>query len=226
MLRKLARDGSGMALMEFAIVLPVMVLMYLGAYTVSDMVACNRKVTIAATTLANLASHALSPTSVLGAPSTTSATTYLSAGALVLSPYPMSGGTETITLLRVCSTTQAYVVWSQSQTQDNAGTVAASPITAGSPASPTLVTLPSGLLTTLSGSGSYYPLAPTSSTSSTTNNDICANTPASGNTPVVGQAGAYLFVGKVSYAYTPAISYKAITTTQMATAIYMSPRLN
>ena len=203
-----------------------MLVMYLGAYTVSDMVACNRKVTIAATTLANLASHALSPTSVLGASSTTSATTYLSAGALVLSPYPMDKGTETITLLRVCSTTKAYLVWSQTQTQDNSGTVLTSPITAGSPTSPTLVTLPSGLLTTLAGSGSYYPLAPTSTTSSTTNIDICANTPASGNTPVVGQAGAYLFLGKVDYSYTPAISYKAITTTQMANAIYMSPRLN
>ena len=213
-------------LIEFAIALPVMLVMYLGAYTVSDMVACNRKVTIAATTLANLASHALSPTSVLGASSTTSATTYLSAGALVLSPYPMDKGTETITLLRVCSTTKAYLVWSQTQTQDNSGTVLTSPITAGSPTSPTLVTLPSGLLTTLAGSGSYYPLAPTSTTSSTTNIDICANTPASGNTPVVGQAGAYLFLGKVDYSYTPAVSYKAITTTQMANAIYMSPRLN
>lgn len=220
------RDGSGTVLIEFAIALPVMLVMYLGAYTVSDMVACNRKVTIAATTLANLASHALSPTSVLGASSTTSATTYLSAGALVLSPYPMDKGTETITLLRVCSTTKAYLVWSQTQTQDNSGTVLTSPITAGSPTSPTLVTLPSGLLTTLAGSGSYYPLAPTSTTSSTTNIDICANTPASGNTPVVGQAGAYLFLGKVDYSYTPAISYKAITATQMANAIYMSPRLN
>ena len=213
-------------LIEFAIALPVMLVMYLGAYTVSDMVACNRKVTIAATTLANLASHALSPTSVLGASSTTSATTYLSAGALVLSPYPMDKGTETITLLRVCSTTKAYLVWSQTQTQDNSGTVLTSPITAGSPTSPTLVTLPSGLLTTLAGSGSYYPLAPTSTTSSTTNIDICANTPASCNTPVVGQAGAYLFLGKVDYSYTPAVSYKAITNTQMANAIYMSPRLN
>ena len=213
-------------LIEFAIALPVMLVMYLGAYTVSDMVACNRKVTIAATTLANLASHALSPTSVLGASSTTSATTYLSSGALVLSPYPMDKGTETITLLRVCSTTKAYLVWSQTQTQDNSGTVLTSPITAGSPTLPTLVALPSGLLTTLAGSGSYYPLAPTSTTSSTTNIDICANTPASGNTPVVGQAGAYLFLGKVDYSYTPAVSYKAITTTQMANAIYMSPRLN
>jgi cytochrome c556 len=45
--------------------------------------------------------------------------------------------------LRVCSTTQAFVVWSQTQTQDSAGTVLTSPIAAGSAAAPTLVTLPS-----------------------------------------------------------------------------------
>jgi hypothetical protein len=183
-------------------------------------------VTIAATTLANLARHALSSTTALGAPSITSATTYLSAGALVMNPYPMGTATETFTLLRVCSTAKAYVVWSQTQTQNDSGTVLTSPITAGSPASPTLVTLPSGLLTKLSGSGSYYPLAPSSSISSKTNIDICDNTPSSGDTPIVGQTGAYLFVGKVSYSYTPAISFKALTTTQLANVIYMSPRLN
>ncbi len=52
------------------------------------------------------------------------------------------------------------------------------------------------------------------------------NTPASGNTPVVGQSGAYVFVGKVSYNYTPAISYLTIATTPMVNTIYMSPRLN
>jgi len=211
---------------EFAIVLPVLLVMYLGAYTVSDMVACNRKVTVAATTLADLTSHNLSPTTVLGASATTSAATYLSGGALVLSPYPMVNATETITLLRICSTTQAYVVWSQSQTQDNSGTVQTSPITPGSPAAPTLVTLPSGLLTTLSGSSTYYPLAPTSSTSSTTNINICANTTSSGNTPVVGQAGAYIFEGKVNYNYTPTISYTTLAVTPMVNTIYMSPRLN
>ena len=226
MLRFPVRDSSGVVLVEFAIALPVLLVMYLGAYTVSDMVACNRKVTIAATTLADLASHNLSPTTVSGAPATTSGTTYLSAGALVLTPYPMGSATETITLLRVCSTTQAYVVWTQTQTQSNSGTVLTSPITAGTPASPTLVTLPSGLLTTLSGSSTYYPLAPVATNGSTTNVNICANTPSSGNTPTVGQAGAYLFVGNVTDNYTPAVSYKAITTTAMANSIYMSPRLN
>lgn len=226
MLRFPFRDSSGMVLMEFAIVLPVLLVMYLGAYTVSDMVACNRKVTIAATTLADLASHNLSPTTVSGAPSTTSGATYLSAGALVLTPYPMSSATETISLIRVCSTTQAYVVWSQTQTQNDAGTVLTSPITAGTPASPTLVTLPNGLLTTLSGSSTYYPLAPVTSNASTTNVNICANTPSSGNTPVIGQAGAYLYLGTIKYNYSPSVSYKAIATTAMSNSIYMSPRLN
>ena len=226
MLKRLYHDARGVVIIEFALVLPVMLTMYLGAYVVSDMVACNRKVTVAATTLADLISRNMAPSGIAAAPATTSATSYLSGGALVLSPYPLSGATETITLLRVCSTTQAYVVWSQSQTQDNAGTVLTAPITPGSTAAPTVVTLPAGLLTPLSGSSTYYPLAPTSTTSSNTNVNICANISGSSSTPVVGSTGAYLFVGTVRYSYTPAISYTTITTTQMANSIYMSPRRN
>lgn len=226
MLRGIRENTSGVVLIEFALVLPVMLVMYLGAYTVSDMVACNRKVTIAATTVADLVSHNLAPTAIAGSPGSTTATSYLAGGALVLNPYSLANATETITLLRVCSSTQAYVVWSQSQTQDGTGTVLTAPITAGSPANPTIVTLPSGILTTLSGSASYYPLAPTSTTSSTTNINICANTSGSGNTPVVGSTGAYLFVGKVNYTYTPPISFGALATTAMTNSIYMSPRRN
>ena len=226
MLTRLHRDTRGVVMIEFALVLPVMLTMYLGAYVVSDMVACNRKVTVAATTLADLISHNLAPSGIAAAPASTSATSYLSGGALVLSPYPLAGATETITLLRVCSTTQGYVVWSQSQTQDDAGPVLTAPITPGSTANPTVVTLPAGLLTPLSGTSNYYPLAPTSTTSSNTNINICANTSGSGNSPVVGSTGAYLFVGTVRYSYTPAISYTTIATTQMANSIYMSPRRN
>ena len=226
MLTRLRLDACGMVMIEFAIVLPVMLTMYLGAYVVSDMVACNRKVTVAATTLADLISRNMAPSGIAAAPASTSATSYLSGGALVLSPSPLSAATETITLLRVCSTTQGFVVWSQSQTQADDGTVLAAPITPGSTAAPTLVTLPAGLLTPLSGNGSYYPLAPTSTTSSNTNINICANTSGSGNTPLVGSAGAYMFVGTVRYNYTPAFSYTTITTTQMTNSIYMSPRRN
>lgn len=226
MLRNLSRDANGVVLIEFAAVLPVLLVMYMGAFAVADLVECNRKVTVAATTLADLVSRNMSPTLIAGASTTSTAGSYLSSGALVLSPYPLSNATEKITLLRVCSTTQAYVVWSQSQTQDNSGTVQTSPITAGSPANPTIVTLPSGILTRASGSTSYYPLAPTSSASSTTNIDICANTSASGNTPVVGSAGSYVFVGKIDYTYTPPVDYPVTITTKMTNNIYMIPRLN
>lgn len=222
----LRRETRGVVLIEFALVMPVMLTMYLGAYVVSEMVMCNRKVTVAATTLADLVSHNMGPSGVASAPTSSDASSYLSGGALVMSPFPLSGATETITLLRVCSTTRAYVVWSQSQTQNDAGTVQSSPVTSGSTANPTIVTLPSGLLAPQSGSGTYYPLAPTSTTQSNTNIDICGNTSGSGQTPVVGSAGAYLYVGSVSYNYRPAISYTTLATTQMAGSIYMIPRQN
>ena len=226
MLRRLSRDATGVVLIEFALVLPILLVMYMGAYAVADLVACNRKVAVATTTLADLVSRNMSPTLIAGAPTTSTASSYLGGGALVLNPYPLSNATETITLLRICSTTKAYVVWSQTQTQNNAGDVASAPITAGSTANPTIVTLPTGLLTTLAGSSSYYPLAPTSTTQANTNINICANTSSSGNTPVVGSTGAYMFLGKVDYTYTPSVEYPAIITTQMSNNIYMIPRRN
>lgn len=226
LLSTLRREARGVVLIEFALVLPVMLTMYLGAYVVSEMVMCNRKVTVAATTLTDLVSHNMGPSGIASSPGTSDATSYLSGGALVMSPFPLSGATETITLLRVCSTTRAYVVWSQSQTQNDAGTVQTKPITAGSTANPTIVTLPSGILAPQSGTSSYYPLAPTSTSQANTNIDICSNTSGSGQTPVVGSTGAYLYVGSVTYNYRPAISYTTLATTQMAGSIYMIPRQN
>lgn len=224
--RSIGRDARGVVLIEFALVVPVMLTMYLGAYVVSEMVMCNRKVTVAATTLTDLVSRNMAPSGIAASPATSNASTYLSGGALVMSPFGLSGATETITLLRVCSTTRAYVVWSQTQTQTDSGTVLTQPITVGSTANPTIVTLPAGLLSTQSGSSSYYPLAPTSTTQASTNIDICSNTSGSGNTPVVGSAGSYLFAGSIAYNYRPAISYASLATTQMAGSIYMIPRKN
>lgn len=226
MLSKLCRNVAGAALVEFAIVLPFLLIMFLGGYVVTDMIACNRKVTITTRALTDMISRSVSPSLVTAA---TDEATPVAAAALTLMPQNMQYATETITLLRVCSITRAYVVWSQSVTQNSSGTVLTNPIIAGSPSSPIILTLPLSLLALQDGT-SYYPLAPTATNSTTTNIDICANTPASGNTPVVGSTGAYLFVGVVGYNYHPLFSYpglfNGLNVTPMADQIYMSPRLN
>ena len=215
MLRRLARDRRGAVAVEFAICLPVLLTMYLGSFVVTDMVSCNRKVTIATRALADLASHNMSPTLVQQNPSGTSAASYLSASALVISPYNMGFATQTIALLRVCDANHAYLVWSQTMTQSSTGTVLTSPVTVGTPAAASVVAIPASMVTAPS-----VPVNPDGTVG------ICNNYSASNATQTqVGQAGGYLFEGQVSYLYTPAIGFGAKPTTMMGDTIYMSPRL-
>jgi Flp pilus assembly protein TadG len=203
MLRRLIGQREGVAMVEFAVVLPVMLVLFLGCFVVSDMISCYRKVTSTTRAVTDLVSRNVSPSA--GQPTTT-LTTYMTSAELVLSPFNASNATLQISNLRVCDATHAYVVWSQAQT----GTTSATPsLTAG-----TVVTIPTNLITS--------PMVPTSPDGS----DVCNNTTSSSTKTQVGTAGGYLFFGQVAYAYTPAISYGALTTTNMGDQIYMSPRLN
>ncbi len=215
MLRKIIRDAGGAVAVEFAVCLPVLLTMYMGSFVVTDMVSCNRKVTIATRALADLASHNLSPTAVQQNPSGSSAVAYLSAGALVVTPYNMAKATETVALLRVCDATHAYVVWRQTMTQSSNGTVLTSPITVGVSAATSVVAIPTAMVTS-----TLIPVNPNGVVG------ICGNYAASNATQTqLGQAGGYLFEGQVSYLYTPVIGLGPATTTLMSDAIYMSPRL-
>ena len=122
-LKRFPQDARGAVIVEFAICLPVLVLMYTGGVCLSDMIACNRKVTIATRSLVDLTSRTMSPTVIYNAPQSANAKTYLSASAVVLSPYKLNNATEQISLLRICDATHAYVVWTQAQTQNVDGSV-------------------------------------------------------------------------------------------------------
>lgn len=215
MLRNLPKDIRAAVLVEFAICLPVLITMYLGSFVVTDMVNCSRKVTIATRALADLASHNLSPTAVQQMPTSASASSYLSASALVISPYNMANATETVSLLRVCDATHAFAVWTQSMTQTRTGTVLTSPITVGVPVAASIVTIPATMATS--------PMIPVSPDGSA---GICSNYTASNSAKTqVGQAGGYLFNGKVIYYYNPVIGFGAYSITPMTDSIYMSNRL-
>jgi Flp pilus assembly protein TadG len=215
MLTEFRSNTRGAVLVEFAICLPVLLVMYLGSFVVTDMVNCNRKVTIATRALADLASHNLSPSVVQQNPAATSATAYLSASAVVISPYNLANATEKVALLRICDATHAFVVWSQTTTQNGTNTMLTSPTTIGTPTAASVVAIPADMVTSPS-----IPVNPDGSAG------ICGNISASnGRRTQVGQAGGYVFEGQVSYLYTPAIKFGPTPTTQMADAIYMSPRL-
>jgi Flp pilus assembly protein TadG len=107
-LRALASDRGGTVMVEFAVAFPVMVLLYIGSYTMSDAIAANRKVTITARALTDLATRYPSLTEA-------DATTILNASAQVMSPYDVSNARIVLSEVKVKKNTgRAKVVWSRS----------------------------------------------------------------------------------------------------------------
>lgn len=223
MLKRLIQDSSGAAIVEFAICLPVLVLLYTGGCCLSDMIACNRKVTIATRSLVDLTSRAMSPAIIYNDPPSANAKSYLSASAVVLSPYKLDNATEQISLLRICDATHAYVVWTQAQTQSADGstvTAATSEHTAGTlptneaQSASTVISLPANMV-----SSTMVPTSPDGS-------NVCQNlAPGTSTKTQVGTAGGWLYVGKITYNFTPSVSFIPIQTTALTHTIYMTPRL-
>jgi Flp pilus assembly protein TadG len=216
MLKRLLRDESASVLLEFAICLPVLITVYIGSYTVSDIAACNRKLSVAARTLTDLVSRGLSPSAVTSNPTGTDASFYMSAAVVTLTPYGRGSATEQVALLRICDSSHAYVVWSQAQTQTDQGTAtkATPALTAGSLSATSVVNVPSSMITS--------PMVPTSPDGS----DICTNYSAgTAQTVQLGTAGGYLFVSEVDYTYTPLAGFGFATSIPLGYSLYMSPRL-
>jgi Flp pilus assembly protein TadG len=216
MLRRLLRDTQASLIVEFAICLPVLCIMFLGSYIVVDLIACNRKVAVATRTLTDLAARSLSPSSITSSPSGTDATSVMTAAALTLIPYSNVNATENLALLRVCDATHAYVIWSQAvaYTAAGASTPATPVLTAGSLSSNSVVTVPANMITS--------PIVPTSPDGS----NVCSNFSTGTSTKTqVGTAGGYLFVAEVDYPYQPLVGLGWTTTVPLGTILYMSPRL-
>jgi Flp pilus assembly protein TadG len=132
--RNLAACESGHAFVEFAFVLPVMLAMYMLAFVLSDMIACQRKVTETARSVTDLATR-------YSALSTVSANanyigTMLSASQQVMQPY----NGAVVRLSEVCALSNdaltVQVIWSQTSTGSGARTVGSTS------------TVPSGLFST------------------------------------------------------------------------------
>jgi Flp pilus assembly protein TadG len=101
----LRRDQRGVSAIEFAMVLPLMVTLYLGAVEVSQAVAINRKVTLSARTVADLASQVASV-------SNTDMANLLNATKAVIAPYPDGPLKVTVTAVSIDANGVAKVAWS------------------------------------------------------------------------------------------------------------------
>jgi Flp pilus assembly protein TadG len=116
-LRNLARDNSGIAATEFAVIVPIMLVMFFGTVEFSSGVAVDRKVTLVARTLSDLTSQS---TSVADA----DATNFFTASGKILTPYAPTPTQAKISELYVDPTTlQARVQWSKSATFNSSGSV-------------------------------------------------------------------------------------------------------
>jgi Flp pilus assembly protein TadG len=103
-LRALRRDDGGTALIEFAFVAAIMVFMYLGSTQLSDAVNANRRVTITARAMADLASRTPSDVgSRIGELKESQLTTIIAAAGKVLHPYNMQNAKVRVSEVWKCA---------------------------------------------------------------------------------------------------------------------------
>ncbi len=110
-------DCRGIAAVEFAVIVPIMLVMFFGTVEFSSAIAVSRKVTLVARTLSDLTSQSISVAD-------TDMTNFFTASSAILTPYAPTPTQATLSELYVDPTThKARVQWSKSATLNAAGVV-------------------------------------------------------------------------------------------------------
>lgn len=104
--RRLSTDDRGVSAVEFAMILPVMLLLYLGGVEVSQAVSADRKVNLVTRTVADL-------TSRYSQVSDADVTNILNAGAAIIEPFSPAPLKITVTCITIDSSGKATVSWSK-----------------------------------------------------------------------------------------------------------------
>jgi Flp pilus assembly protein TadG len=104
-LSRFLRDRRGVSAVEFAIIAPVMIGLYLGCVEISDGVAADRKVSLTAATLANLAAE-------VTAIKTADMTNILNAASSIMAPYSSANLKATVSCLIIDKNGAVTVAWS------------------------------------------------------------------------------------------------------------------
>ncbi|MDE1990936.1 MAG: pilus assembly protein [Rhizobiaceae bacterium] len=107
-LRRFGRDESGIGAIEFAILFPVLLMLYLGAFEITVGLSVEKRVSRAAGSIADILTQQSSVTkSVLA--------TMPSVASAILAPYATTGMTLKITGVSIDSSSNATVAWSWAQ---------------------------------------------------------------------------------------------------------------
>jgi len=107
-IRRLLRDKRGISAVEFAMLLPLMVTLYLGGVEVSQAIAIDRKVTLLARSLADLVSQASSI-------SNSDSSNILAATASIVAPYSDEKLKITVSSVKIDNNGVAKVCWSDTK---------------------------------------------------------------------------------------------------------------
>jgi Flp pilus assembly protein TadG len=98
---------SGVAAVEFALIAPLMLLLYLGTFEVTEEVAVKRQVVLAASTVANLVTQYTTISASQTIPD------ILNASVTILTPFPAGNAVVTVSCINIDATGKATVAWSQ-----------------------------------------------------------------------------------------------------------------
>jgi len=119
--RRLLNDRSGLAAVEFAMIFPMMVVMFFGVLELSAAISVDRKATLVARTLSDL-------TSQMESVANTDLINFGEAAKAIMTPYPGSPLISSVTEVYVDKVTAVpRVQWSKGLTIDGAGVVAIAP---------------------------------------------------------------------------------------------------
>lgn len=104
--RSWREDRRGLAAVEFALLLPLMLLVYLGGYQVTQAVAAYRKLSVTTVELASVAAQYTTMTKA-------DTQSVMTASAQVMAPYPTSKLAAVLSEITTDSSSKATVTWSQ-----------------------------------------------------------------------------------------------------------------
>ncbi|HWP25041.1 MAG TPA: TadE/TadG family type IV pilus assembly protein [Xanthobacteraceae bacterium] len=105
--REIARDQRGASVVEFALLLPLMLTLYLGTVEISQGIAVDRKLTLTARTVADLVSQASTINN-------TAMNDIMAASTAVMYPYSINTLKVTVTSVKIDANSKATVDWSDS----------------------------------------------------------------------------------------------------------------
>lgn len=110
-------DKRGVALIEFTFAVPVLLLLFVASYQLSDAISAYRKVTMSTRTIADITSQYISVND-------TDLDTILNASQQVMSPYDPARATMTVTQVKIDASGNATVDWSRGK--NSSGLIAGS----------------------------------------------------------------------------------------------------